>query len=234
MKVTALFLFLLLAGCGSQTSDLKIVGGKQTYRSWYGRMEVGGQGRCGSTLIDPNRQWVITAQHCLPGVHKDRIKIRLGAYDANSRNNGGRAFELLKVTKIVEHPSQDLALMKLERRSKFRPIGFANKKFPDGYSLYAFGFGDRGWGLPGDGKLKGVVLRHRLKKNPAGHMIYTDGSTGQGVCHGDSGGPLIDPKSRKLVGITSWTGSRCASVRGIDGFVRPDMNWIKRVIKKKR
>ena len=231
MKATALFLFVFLAGCGDQTSNFDIVGGQQTYRSFYGRMEVGGSGRCGSTLID--RRWVITAKHCMPGVHKDKIKIRLGAYNS-SRNNGGRSFDLLKVTKIVEHQSHDLALLKLERLAKFRPIAFANKKFPDLYKLHTFGFGNKGWGMPGGGIMKGVALKHRLIRSPASHMIYTDGSNGRGVCHGDSGGPLIDPKSRKLVGVTSWTGSKCASKKGVDGFVRPDVSWIKRVIKKKR
>jgi len=88
--------------------------------------------------------------------------------------------------------------------------------------------------LPGGGVLKGVVLTHVFKKNPATHMIYTDGSTGRGVCHGDSGGPLIDPKTRKLVGVTSWTGSKCASRNGVDGFVRPDLDWIKKIIVKKK
>ena len=229
LKVMAVML-LLLSGCGDQTSDLDIVGGTQTYRNFYGRFEVGGGGRCGSTLID--RRWVITAKHCMPGVHRDKIKIRLGAYNSN-RNNGGRSFDLLKVVRIVEHPNQDLALLRLERQAKFSPIGFANQRFPDGYKLHSFGFGNKGWRVPGPGILKGVVLRHRLMKNPKSHIIYTDGSNGRGVCHGDSGGPLIDPKTRKLVGITSWTGSRCASRKGVDGFVRPDLNWIKRVIKKK-
>jgi len=194
-------------------------------------MEVQGSGRCGVTLIAP--RWVITAKHCL-GISHERIKIRMGAYDVNSRNNGGKPFEILGIVKIIEHPRHDMALMKLERRSKFRPIGFINKKFPDGYRLHAFGFGNRGWGLPGGGVLKGVVLLHKLRKNPASHIIYTDGSSGRGVCHGDSGGPLIDPKSQKLVGVTSKTGSHCASKRGVDGFVRPDLNWIRKVILKKK
>jgi len=226
-------ILLFVTGCGfqKQNSNLDIVGGKKAYRNFYGRMEVQGSGRCGVTLIAP--RWVITAKHCL-GISHERIKIRMGAYDVNSRNNGGKPFEILGIVKIIEHPRHDMALMKLERRSKFRPIGFINKKFPDGYRLHAFGFGNRGWGLPGGGVLKGVVLLHKLRKNPASHIIYTDGSSGRGVCHGDSGGPLIDPKSQKLVGVTSKTGSHCASKRGVDGFVRPDLNWIRKVILKKK
>jgi len=228
----AIFLVvLLLTGCGiKDSSNLDIVGGEPAYRNWYGRFEVGSSWRCGSTLID--RRWVITAKHCLPGVHSDKIKVRLGAYNFE-RNNGGKPFDLIKVNKVVEHPRHDMALMRLERQARFRPIGYANQKFPEGYKLHAFGFGNIGWGVSGNGML-GVVLKHRLRKNPERHLIYTDGSKRKGVCHGDSGGPLIDPKSQKLVGVTSWTGSRCASERGVDGFVRPDMDWIKRAIKKKR
>jgi len=230
-----LVLLLLITGCGfekNETSDLDIVGGKQTYRRWFGLLEVGGGGRCGVSLIAPN--WVITARHCLPSLHRDKIKIRLGAYNSN-RNNGGRSFDLIKVSKIVEHRSHDLALLKLDKKSKFKPIGFREgAKFPEGYKLHAFGFGNVGWGVPGKGITLGVALKHRLVKKPKKHIIYTDGSEGLGICHGDSGGPLIDPKTRKLVGVTAWTGSHCASQRGVDGFVRPDVDWIKRVVEKKK
>jgi secreted trypsin-like serine protease len=221
---------LLLLGCGAEkSSDLDIVGGKPAWRGWYGRFEVANSWRCGSTLID--RRWSITAKHCLPGVHSDKIKVRLGAYNSD-RNNGGKSFDLIKVTKVVEHPKYDMALLKLERPAKFKPIGYANMKFPEGYKLHSFGFGNIGWGVPGH-RMLGVTLKHRILKNSVRHIINTDGSHYKGVCHGDSGGPLIDPKTQKLVGVTSWTGSRCASERGVDGFVRPDLKWIKRVIKKK-
>jgi secreted trypsin-like serine protease len=224
-------LLLLVTGCGSESSsDLDVVGGKPAYRSFYGRFEVGNGWRCGSTLVAP--RWTVTALHCLPKLHRDKIRIRLGAYNSD-RNNGGKSFDLIKVTEIVEHPKHDLAMLRLERPAKFKPIGFANLKFPEGYKLHTFGFGNIGWGIPGKGIMLGVTLKNRLRKNPKSHLIYTDGSNYKGVCHGDSGGPLIDPRSKKLVGITSWTGSRCASERGVDGFVRPDVQWMKRVIKKK-
>lgn len=213
----------LLASCGSEKSNLDIVNGQKVYRSFYGRFEVGGGFRCGSTLIGDGR-WSLTASHCLPSKHRDKIKVRFGAFDMNKPNNAGKPFDLVKVIKVIEHPREDLALLKLERPAKFNPVGFANKNYPNGYRLQAFGMGNKALGVGGGGILRGAVLEHVKGPNP--NIIYTKAMP-RGVCHGDSGGPLIDPKSRKLVGIAKWTGSKCASVRGRDGFTRPDIQWIR-------
>ena len=222
------FLVLMAVSCGqSETSDIDIVGSNQSvYRSWYGRMELNGRFRCGSTLI--HKRWAMTARHCLPGSSKN-LKVRFGAYK-NGGNNGGRPFDLVRVQQMVSHPQYDLALLRLARPVKFKPIKISNgRNIEPGKRLQAFGFGATSFNGGSPGKLLGVTLR-AVRGRGASHMIYTDGSQGKGVCFGDSGGPLLDPGRREVVGAASWTGSQCASRGGHDGFVRPDMDWIKHYI----
>jgi trypsin len=223
-NLTFFLALLLIVSCGvHENSNLDIVNGEKVYRSFYGRFEVGGGFRCGSSLID--KRWALTARHCIPGKHIDKIKIRFGAYDMRSGNNGGKPFDLVAVKRVIKHKNLDLALLQLVRPAKFRPVGFANKSFPNGQRLKAFGMGNNSWGVPNRPMiLRGVVLKNVNRKNGNPNIIYTQAGN-KGICHGDSGGPLM--WNGKLVGVTSWTGSRCSTKQGVDGFVKPDYRWIK-------
>lgn len=220
---------LLLASCGtSEPSETKIVGGKQVYRTWYGSIENRGNHRCGSTLIG-NGRWALTAKHCNTKVG---FKVKFGSYDRDSKTNGDKAFDLVPIIKVIDHPTLDLALLKLGRYSKFKPVKPANRSFPHDYKLHAFGMGNNGWKMPNQPDiLRGVVLRNRIRNNGNPDIQYTDGSNGRGVCHGDSGGPLLDPQKRELIGVARFTGSKCASTRGQDGFTKPDIDWIRKFVK---
>lgn len=223
---------LLLASCGTETSTIDIVGGSPVYRRYYGRFEVGGGFRCGSSLIAP--RFMITAKHCIPEVHKDKIKVRIGAYDISREDNGGKPYELIPVVKVYEHPKFDLALLKLSRASKFKPVEFGNDHPPLGINLHAFGFGNTSWKGKGSTKLLGVTLKHLTIKNPAPHIIYAGLKVGSDICHGDSGGPLINPENGRLIGVTRFTGSQCGTMdsgKRPSGWTRPDMAWIEGIVK---
>lgn len=234
MRKVLLILALAASSCGTEeVSDLDIVNGEKVYRSFYGRMEVGRGFRCGSTLVHDGK-WAVCAKHCLENPkHHDKVKLRFGAYDMKSGNNGGKPWDLVKVSKVFLHPDVDLALLKLRRKAKFKPLPFSDKELPERFPLQAYGMGNVALKSGGQGILRGVRLQ--VKKGPNRKLIYTFASPEiGGVCYGDSGGPLvarIDGKTT-LVGAAAWTGSQCASQKGRDGFARPDVQWIKSIIRR--
>lgn len=234
MKKLLLFtlFFTLFMSCGvEETSDPSIVGGQRAYRSFVGTMEVGGGFRCGSTLI--SKRFALTAKHCLPNPKNyRRIKLRFGAYNVNRADNEGKPFDLVPVKRVIAHPSHDLALLELQRPAKFNPKRYTSKRPPDGAKVYAFGMGNKAWGVSGGGIMRGVVLQHVVKKKGAKDKLYVGRGKGYDVCHGDSGGPLM--YKGVLVGVATFTASECGnydSLRRPSGFTRPDMQWIARYVK---
>src|SRR5210317_527645 len=228
-----LILCSLVFGCGSpDESSLKIVGGHQaSHEPFYGKFEVGGGFRCGSSLI--KKRWVITAKHCLPS-NENHIKVRLGAWKMQA-GNGGKPFELIAVKKVVAHPTYDLALLKLKRPSSFNPVRiYSGNNIPDRYLLKAIGFGSLGKGMGSPSQLQQVTLYNIANagiwhKKP--HLIYVGAGVGKDVCHGDSGGPLI--YKGKLVGVAFWTGSQCGqhdSIKRPSAYTKIDMPWLNRVV----
>ena len=222
----------LVFGCGSSDqSALKIVGGSSaSYEPNYGRFEVAGGFRCGSSLI--KKRWVITAKHCLPS-NQNHIKVRLGAWKMQA-GNGGKPFQLIAVKKVVAHPKYDLALLRLERASRFNPIRIHSGNIPDRAPLKAIGFGSLGKGEGIPSQLQKITLYNIADAgiwHKKDHLIYVGAGVGRDVCHGDSGGPLI--YKGKLVGVAFWTGSQCGqhdSIKRPSAYTKIDMSWVNRVV----
>lgn len=218
---------VLLLSCGQEDSCISIVGGEiAPHKPWYGRFEVAGGFTCGATLID--RQWVLTAAHCLKGARQ--MAIRLGAVDMRDGKNGGHPFELIPVIGVVRHATEDLALLKLQKPSKFAPAPYSfGSEVANGAPVVAFGFGKTARDKPVSTRLLKVGLRHikggNGRNNP--RLIYVGAGVGKDICYGDSGGPLIH--QGKLVGVAKWTSSECGkfdtSIR-VSAFTRPDVQWI--------
>ncbi|MFE5620985.1 S1 family peptidase [Streptomyces virginiae] len=101
---------------------------------------------CGATLID--RQWVLTAGHCMDP-HVGVIQEGLVRVGSAHRTSGGT---VRKVDKVVMHPGyalgkdgtpneNDLALVRLDRPVAHRPIRIAKQAGPVGAPTRILGFG---------------------------------------------------------------------------------------------
>src|SRR3712207_9057252 len=82
-----------------------IGGGTPTNAPWAARLFRNGQQNCSATIIAPT--WVLTAQHCVAS--SGTYTFRIGSLD---QTTGGT---LATATQIIQHPSVDLALARLDQ-----------------------------------------------------------------------------------------------------------------------
>ena len=238
------FILLALIGCGSTTSETKIINGKKTYKHFFAQMldERDGKnyrGICGSTLI--GKRWAVTAGHCVDTII-DKMRadaLYIGAYTPWDNNNGGKPKDIVKIKRIISHPdynpdksrANDLALLELERDSKLPPISVARYDLKDGDRVKVYGMGQTSYG----GSKSKELLRVRVNivescRSLRGRVDNTMFCAGEGKgdsCGGDSGGPAVHKKS--LVGLVSW-GIRC-NVREYPGvYAKLDIDWLEKYV----
>ncbi|XP_032671246.1 chymotrypsin-1-like [Odontomachus brunneus] len=177
---------------------------------------------CGGTLISDIH--ILTAAHCIPyqQSQRDRLTVVTGS---NNVRIGGQRHEI-KCIQVHEdyNPlsriiNNDIALITLKspiKTSKVQaPIPIASKDYADGnHNAIASGWGNLGLHENMPTMLQYLVVKVLTHKDcqtahPSNsvNQICTYRDYGQGLCHGDSGGPLIC--NDQLVGIVSW-GKPCA------------------------
>lgn len=195
---------------------------------------------CGATLI--NSRWLLTAAHCVSDDFK-RIEIRLGAKDFEA------ARPIVRVaTDVVCHSQffytglyNDIALIHLEepapRELPHVVLPAQTSKRPPAGAMYRAA----GWQVSGDIAEPSTSLRKpdvTVRDNQGGpqFITVTDAYGGtQGVCQGESGGPLVDVSQRTpmQVGVLSGTDQSQCLTSNYEMYFTPVAqysNWVQNVI----
>ena len=117
--LSALALTAVAPTASAQESDgvqpYIIGGGTASNAPWAARLFRNGQQNCSATIIAPT--WVLTAQHCVAS--SGTYTFRIGSLD---QTTGGT---MATATQIIQHPSVDLALARLDRSvsGTYAPLG---------------------------------------------------------------------------------------------------------------
>merc|ERR1719244_1148350 len=225
--------------CGVASRSKRITGGHETEVNeypWMAFVLTSHGSMCGGSLI--SYRWVITAAHCAMVEGPDHIRVDLGQH---ALYDSTEAVLVRKdVIEVHHHPSfnlqqvsHDLALLKLKEGVNFlkhphvRPICllypyYNNKNTYAGYEAVV-----SGWGMTGNTSPTSQVLMEtevdvlsnqqcKASGVPASmisddHICARGDFENQGVCKGDSGGPLMTKgsgQSYELIGVSSWVAGK--------------------------
>ena len=181
---------------------------------------------CTGTIIAPNA--VATARHCIEGGGRGRLSFGVGLHP----NDPAATFP---VQQAIAHPNVDAAILILEedvrdRLPELEPIPYNAEALTDdivGREVQAGGFGET-YDRSRSGRYFATVELIRVLPEE----IMVDGRGRQGICFGDSGGPVMtlnDAGQVVVLGVESWGDQSCV---GVDHLTRLDPldAWIQGVI----
>jgi len=250
--------------CGKKKKKSpRIIGGDDVERNeWPWLVALGSYRRkqfshfCGGTLL--NKDWVLTAAHCVAEYENQCIDIKRFAVKVGEHHLGEdtNEEEVIPVKKIIIHkdydhnadiPRNDIALVQLSKSANtdIDEIGSAclpSKKHQKYMkkNCYVIGWGstenDEYPQIAKDVKVKIVNFdkcnKKYKKKLDDGMLCAGVIGSGRDSCQGDSGGPLVCnmKKTWSLVGVVSW-GYGCAQKHsGVYTDVYDYKDWIQSVI----
>ncbi|MFJ8963575.1 S1 family peptidase [Lentzea sp. NPDC102401] len=210
-----------------------IVGGtnaSQVYPFMVSLQSTSGSHFCGASLVKAN--WVVTAKHCVQGSSAASIRTRIGT---TNRTSGGTT---TGASRIITHPSADLALVQLNTSVSQAPIAISTASGPVGTATRIIGWGQT---CPVRGACGAPVTLQELNTSivsdsrcsgiSAASEICTNNTDGnKGACYGDSGGPQVKSVSGRweLIGATSRSGggANCAQAPSIYVDVAYYRSWV--------
>ncbi len=177
---------------------------------------------CTGTAIAPDL--VVTAAHCTQGARPSELGFGVGLLPTDPAGYVG-------VRQKVEHPSLDVTLLLLERPlteqvPELVPIAYNTRALVDedeGQDVEAAGYGET-YDRNRTGRYFARVELERVSEAE----IVVNGNGQQGICFGDSGGPVMwmDPDGApRVLAVESWGDPSCV---GRDHMVRLDtlQPWI--------
>ncbi|MBU1896289.1 trypsin-like serine protease [Myxococcota bacterium] len=178
---------------------------------------------CTGTLIAP--KLVVTARHCTEGWSAYHISFGVGQMPNEPRAT-------LRLDAIFEHPEVDVALLQLRKKATVRVPELAPippNRVPLQYSLVGREVQAAGYGQTHDdseGRYFATVELIRV----LGASIFVDGRGEQGLCFGDSGGPVMTHYAGAPVVLAVEHGGEESCV-GVDELTRLDplIPWMNEV-----
>lgn len=205
----------------------QIVGGEITKATDYPSvvaLEHGDDWFCTGTLID--KDWVLTAAHCLEDMAGLELQIRLDSSNLNFRNAGRR----VAVAETYSHAGyngvdwdNDIALVRLaESVTDREPTPLFRAPMSPETSVWQVGYGATGDSAEGSGmlrRLKTTTIDCAMTGDAsitADNVVCFDQTDGNGTCYGDSGGPSFVTIDGKLQVAAITSGGTVESC--LDGF----------------